>query len=66
MEVVCFAIHLDELGLEVGANLREDDLRTIGRVLLKYLFTKTKVDVKFENTVPAVSNMAGKGHRPSA
>jgi hypothetical protein len=41
--VVGFAIHLDELRLEVGANLREDDLETVDRVLsgaVKQLLTE--------------------------
>jgi hypothetical protein len=57
--VVCLAIHLDKLGFEVGANLREDDLEAVDRVLVEYLFSvlghEDQLDVNFKNIVSAVS-----------
>ena len=69
VDVVGFAVHLDQRGFEIGANLREDSLPSIDSVWVKYSFLvlgdEDQMDMKLKYTVSAVSNVTCNCHRPS-
>src|SRR6516225_7635911 len=60
VDVICFAIHLDYLTF-VKMTLRRL-IASWSNIFFLYLI-EDQLDMKFKNTVSAVSNIAGKGHR---
>ena len=62
MDVVYFAVHLDQLGLEVLANLAEYKFEPMDRIGVEYLFPvfgdEDQMDMKLKDTVSTVSNIA--------
>ncbi len=61
VKVIWFAIDFNELGLEVIANLFEDDFESFERVGVKYLLAilcdKDQVNMKLNNTVSTATNL---------
>lgn len=59
--MVYLAVDLDQLGLEVPTHFSEDGAEAVDGIGVKYLFPvfghEDQMDVKFENTVSAVSNV---------
>lgn len=61
MHVFGFAVYLNQLRLEVGANLVEDDFEPLDCVSVKYfssvLCDEDQMNMQCENAMPAVSNV---------
>jgi hypothetical protein len=59
MYVLGFAVHLDHVRIEVGANFLEDGFRPLDGVPVKYLASilcdEDQMDMQCKNTVPAVA-----------
>jgi hypothetical protein len=69
VNVVVFAVHLDQLGLEVGADFLKDQLKPLDRIRIKDPITilgdEDQVNMKLKYTVSSVSNVTCAEHRPS-
>jgi hypothetical protein len=63
-----FAVHFNQFGLEVQADLLENGLEPLEGVSVKHLSSifryEDQVDTQCESAVPAVTNIISQLHRP--
>ncbi len=68
MHMVALAIHLDQRGFKVRADLGEHPAQSVYRIAVKHFAPifrhKDQVDVHLENAVPSVPNFVVIAHRP--
>ncbi len=66
--MVVFAITLQQLGMEIGADIGEEGSQSVDGIRIEYFASefcnKDQVDVHFENAVSAVSNFVFKAQTP--
>ena len=59
--MVVFAIHLNQLGLEIVADVGEDGTKSVNGISVEYAISvlrdEDQVDVKMRNAVSAVSDV---------
>jgi putative transposase len=69
MDMIVFAVHPDQLRLEVGADFGEDYAQSIDGVAIEYFAAifrhKDQMDVHLENTVPTSAYVLRIAHRPT-
>ena len=67
--MIVLTVHLDQLRLEIGADLAEDHTETVDGIAIEYpaaIFRhKDQMDVYLENTVPPTPNIVVIAHRPN-
>lgn len=68
MHMIILAVHLDQLRLEIGTGLGEDDAQSVDGVAVEHFATvlrhKDQVDVHLENAVPPMPYIVVIAHRP--
>jgi len=66
--MIVLPVHLNQLRLEVGADIREDGSQALDGVGIEYLATifrhKDQVNVHLKNTMPSMPNIVFIVHRP--
>ena len=69
MYIIVFAVHLDQLSLEIGADIGEDGAQPIDGVAIEHLAAilrhKDQMDMHLKNTVPSAPNIVVYAHRPN-
>jgi putative transposase len=68
MDMIVLAVHLNQIGLEVAAELRKNGAKPLDGVAVEYAASifrdKDQMDVHLENAVPSMSNIVIIAHRP--
>jgi putative transposase len=67
--MIVFAVHLDQLSLEIGADLGEDGAQPVDGIAIEHfaaiLRYKDQMDMHLKNAVPSVPNIVVVAHRPN-